>query len=188
MMPRLLMLCRVVLGVLLIRQGAIGLSDLVRLAGRLDELNAWQAWPLVGSLRPMELAIWLGASQFAIGIFLVGGLLTRFMAFGAALLALFSVLAFWGLGLGANLAHGALLAAALLIAFKGGGAGTMDKLLGRMQKLTIEREAAREAERRAAAQQAAERDQAASSAADARAGRLNAQQAAAERDRAASGS
>ena len=71
MMPRLLMLCRVVLGVLLIRQGAIGLSDLVRLADRLEAFNAWQAWPLVGSLRPMELAIWIGASEFAIGIFLV---------------------------------------------------------------------------------------------------------------------
>jgi uncharacterized membrane protein YphA (DoxX/SURF4 family) len=154
-MPRLLMLCRVILGALLIRQGAIGLSDLLRLAGRLEEYNAWQAWPLVGSLRPMELAIWLGASQFAIGIFLVGGLLTRFMAFGAALLALFSLVVFWGLGPAANLAHGALLAAALLILFKGGGVGTMDKMLGRMQQMTIEREAAREAERRAAAQQAA---------------------------------
>ena len=167
MRRRLLLLCRVVLGVLLVRQGAIGLSNLPRLADSLELHNAWQAWPLVGPLRPMELAIWIGASEFAIGIFLVAGLLTRFMAFGAAVLALFSVVAFWGLGLGANLAHAALLVAALAIVWKGGGAGTMDRMLGQMQQRTIERERERDREREAA--------------------RLASQQAAAERDHATSG-
>jgi hypothetical protein len=69
------------------------------------------------------------------------------MALGAALLALFGLLTLWDLGTIPNLAHGAIFAASLLILLKGGGAGTMDKLLGAMQRRSIEREAAREAER-----------------------------------------
>jgi uncharacterized membrane protein YphA (DoxX/SURF4 family) len=148
---RLLMVVRLVLGVLLLRQGAIGMSDLIHLADTIELHNAWQSWPLVGSLRPMSVALWIAGGQFTVGMFLVAGLLTRVMALGAALLALFALLTLWDLGIIPTLAHGAIFVASLLILLKGGGAGTMDKLLGAMQRRSIEREAAREAERRAQA-------------------------------------
>ena len=143
-----LTLLRVVLGALLIRQGAIGMSDLMHLAQTLELHNNWQAWPLIGGLRPMALALWIAGLQFAVGIFLFGGLLTRLMAFLTALIALFALLTLNSLGLVPNLAHGALLVGALLILVKGGGAYTMDTMLGGMQRRSIEREAEREAERR----------------------------------------
>jgi uncharacterized membrane protein YphA (DoxX/SURF4 family) len=136
---RLLMVVRLLLGALLIRQGAIGLSDLVHLAGALQDHGGWHGWPLVGSLRPMELAIWIAAGQFTVGIFLLGGLLTRLAALAATLLALFALGTLGDLGLAPNLAHGALLLAALAILLKGGGAGTMDSELGRMQRRALER-------------------------------------------------
>jgi uncharacterized membrane protein YphA (DoxX/SURF4 family) len=147
---RLLTAVRLLLGALLIRQGVIGMSDLLHLARTLETHSTWQAWPLVGDLRPMALALWIAGLQFAVGIFLFGGLLTRLMAFSTALLALFALLTLNSLGLAPNLAHGALLAGALVIVLKGGGAYTMDAMLGGMQRRSIEREAEREAERRAA--------------------------------------
>jgi uncharacterized membrane protein YphA (DoxX/SURF4 family) len=145
--PRLLMAIRLVLGLLLLRQGALGMTDLPHLARTVELHNAWQSWPLVGDLRPMGVALWIAGGQLTVGIFLVAGLLTRVMALGAALLSLFALLTLWDLGTIPNLAHGAIFAASLLILVKGGGAGTMDKLLGAMQRRSIEREAAREAER-----------------------------------------
>lgn len=145
---RFLLLVRLVLGVLLVRQGASGLSDLVHVAQVMQAHSAWQHWPLLGSLRPMELAIWIATLEFAVGIFLLGGLLTRLSALVTALLAVFSLATLADLGLAANLAHAALLLAALLIVIKGGGAGTMDALLGQMQRRSLEREAARKAAER----------------------------------------
>ena len=58
---RILLIVRLILGALLIRQGAIGMSDLPHLAGTLEIHSAWQSWPLVGSLRPMALALWIAA-------------------------------------------------------------------------------------------------------------------------------
>lgn len=136
---RLLMAVRLLLGALLIRQGAIGLSDLPHLAGTLQAHSSWQGWPLVGSLRAMEVAIWIGAGQLTVGIFLLGGLLTRLAALAAALLALFALGTLGDLGLAPNLAHVVLLLASLAILFKGGGAGTMDSELGRMQRRALER-------------------------------------------------
>jgi uncharacterized membrane protein YphA (DoxX/SURF4 family) len=146
---------RLVLGALLFRQGVIGMSDLVHLASVLETHNAWQAWPVVGGLRPMALALWIAGLEFGIGVFLFGGLLTRLMAFGTALLAMFSLLTLSSLGLIPNLAHAALLLGALVIVVKGGGAYTMDQMLGSMQRRSIEREAEREAEHEAARRAAA---------------------------------
>jgi uncharacterized membrane protein YphA (DoxX/SURF4 family) len=127
------------------------MGDLPHLARTLEQHNAWQAWPLIGDLRPMALALWIAGLQFAVGIFLFGGLLTRVMALLTAAVALFALLTLNSLGFVPNLAHGALFAGALVILFKGGGAYTMDAMLGGMQRRSIEREAEREAERRAAA-------------------------------------
>ena len=144
---RALTIARLVLGALLVRQGVIGMSDLVHLATVLETHNAWQSWPVLGGLRPMALALWIAGLQFAVGIFLFGGLLTRVMALMTALLALFALLTLNSLGLVPNLAHGALLAGALVILVKGGGTYTMDAMLGGMQRRSIEREAEREAAR-----------------------------------------
>jgi uncharacterized membrane protein YphA (DoxX/SURF4 family) len=151
---RALLIGRLVLGALLVRQGTIGMSDLVHLAGTLERHTAWQAWPLVGDLRPMALALWLAGLQFAVGVFLFGGLLTRVMAAATALLALFALLTLGSLGLAPTLAHGALLLGALAILLKGGGAHTMDTMLGGMQRRSMEREAERDAERQAERQAA----------------------------------
>src|SRR5437762_4614330 len=125
---------RLVLGALLIRQGAIGLSDLQHLAQTMQRFDSWQAWPLVGSLRPMELALWIAAGQFTVGIFLLGGLLTRLVALGSALLAGFGLATLWSLGPLADLAHALVLLGSLVVLLKGGGLGTMDAELGRMQR------------------------------------------------------
>ena len=150
---RVLTAVRLVLGALLVRQGALGLSDLPHLAQRMQLHNAWQTWPVVGALRPVEVALWIGAGQFTVGIFLLGGLLTRVMALASALLAAFAVATLSDLGPVPTLAHAALLLASLTLAFRGGGAGTMDAELGRMQRRSLQREAEREAARRAAAGQ-----------------------------------
>jgi uncharacterized membrane protein YphA (DoxX/SURF4 family) len=143
----ILMVIRLLLGALLIRQGVIGLSDLAHLAQSMQAHDAWQRWPLLGSLRPIEMALWIAASQLTVGIFLAAGLLTRLMALGAALLAAFAVLALADLGLVPNLAHAGLLILSLAVLIKGGGAGTLDAELGRMQRRALEREAQRDAAR-----------------------------------------
>jgi uncharacterized membrane protein YphA (DoxX/SURF4 family) len=146
---RVLMIVRLALGVLLLRQGAIGLSDLPHLISVVEAHTAWQSWPILGSLRPVSLALWIGAGEFAVGMFLIGGLLTRVAALGATLLAALSLAAFADLGLVAGLAHAVLLAASLAVLILGGGAGTLDRVLGSMQRRSIEREAEREALRQA---------------------------------------
>lgn len=145
------MIVRLVVGGLLVRQGALGMSDLLHLARSLGANGTWQAWPLIGSARPMELALSLAVSEFTFGVFLFGGLLTRVMALGSLLLSLFALLAL-PVGPAASLAHAALLVASLAIFWKGGGSGTLDAVLGQLQRRSIERQAEREAERRAALQ------------------------------------
>ena len=147
---RVPLVVRLLLGALLIRQGAIGLSDLQHLAQTMEAHGAWQSWPLVGSLRPMGLALWIAAGEFTVGVFLIGGLLTRVMALASALLAAFALATLGGLGPAPNVAHAALLVASLVVLARGGGTGTMDSELGRMQRRSLEREAEREAARRAA--------------------------------------
>ena len=44
---RVLLVVRLLLGALLIRQGAIGLSDLQHLAQTMEAHGAWQSWPLI---------------------------------------------------------------------------------------------------------------------------------------------
>jgi uncharacterized membrane protein YphA (DoxX/SURF4 family) len=150
--PRLLLIGRLILGVLLLQFGATRLSNLPYHAGVFEAHPGWQSWPLIGSLRPVALVLWIGAGSFAAGIFLVGGLLTRVAAGVSFLISLFGLLALSDLGPGANIAHAALAAASLVFMLKGGGAGTMDRLLGNMQRRSIEREAERDAEREAARQ------------------------------------
>jgi uncharacterized membrane protein YphA (DoxX/SURF4 family) len=147
---RILMIARLLLAALLIRQGAIGLSDLAHLSQSLQAHNAWQNWPLVGVLRSMEMALWIAAGELAVGMFLLAGLLTRIMALAATMLAVVALGTFSDLGLAATFAHGVLLVVSLAILILGGGSGTLDSELGRMQRRSVEREAKREATRQAA--------------------------------------
>jgi uncharacterized membrane protein YphA (DoxX/SURF4 family) len=144
------MYVRFALGLALLQRGASEMSSLLELAQSLDQQTVWRSWPLVGTLRPMELALWLGAGQFTAGMFLFGGLLTRLMAVCAAVLLAMSLVLFPNQGALNTLINWLLLLAALAVVVRGGGAGTMDSELGRMQRKSLEREAEREAARRAA--------------------------------------
>ena len=108
------------------------------------ETGGWAGWPLIGAMRPLELAFWTYIVLFAFGIFLVGGLLVRILSVVTFVLALSSFAIF---GLNGWLTHGLVLVGALIIMLRGGGSGTMDSALGAMQRRSLEREAEREAER-----------------------------------------
>jgi hypothetical protein len=109
--------------------------------------GSWSGWPLIGNLSPLELTFWTFIVLFILGIFLMGGLLVRILSIVTFLLALMSFAIF---GLNGWLTHGLVLAGALIIMARGGGAGTMDSALGAMQRRSLEREAEREAERQRA--------------------------------------
>jgi uncharacterized membrane protein YphA (DoxX/SURF4 family) len=100
----------------------------------------WQAWPLVGALRPLELVLWLALTEFFLGVFLFCGLLTRILGVVAALVAGFQLAA---LGPGAGVLNALLALGSAAITFRGGGGGTMDAVLGKMQRRSIERAAER---------------------------------------------
>ena len=147
---RLTLLARLGLGVLLLVQGLANWSDPSSLAAYLRLHTAWQALPLVGGWSAIELSLALALGRFTAGVFLLGGFITRGMALvgllGAALL-----LAVGGETVALN-ALALLLAASVLLL--GGGGRTLDGVLGRMQRRSIERERLREAERQAARQRA----------------------------------
>jgi len=104
----------------------------------------WSAWPLIGQMRPLEMTFTVAFALFGLGIFLMGGLLVRLLSTATVVFALMSFAIF---GLNSWLSHALVLAAALVIMLRGGGAGTMDAALGAMQRRTLEREAEREAAR-----------------------------------------
>jgi hypothetical protein len=108
------------------------------------ETGNWAGWPLIGNMRPLELAFWTYIVLFAFGIFLLGGLLVRILSIVAVVLG---VASFGIFGLNGWLTHGLVLLGAVIIMIRGGGAGTMDAALGAMQRRSMEREAEREAER-----------------------------------------
>ena len=112
--------------------------------------TGWQGWPLVGSMRPLELVLWLALVEFGLGVFLFCGLLTRALGAVGVLVvgALVAVLGFAGGALSLLL----LLGSAAVLA-RGGGGGTMDATLGKMQRRSIERAAERAAARAAAAKE-----------------------------------
>jgi uncharacterized membrane protein YphA (DoxX/SURF4 family) len=122
-----------------------GISHILEMRAQADLFAAhpvWQSWPIVGGMRPLELTLWLAFFEFGLGVFLFGGLLTRFLGAFGALLAAFQVSV---LGLaGAPLAV-LLLVGAAIACVRGGGGGTMDSALGAMQRKSIERQRERDA-------------------------------------------
>ena len=107
--------------------------------------DGWQAWPIVGGMRPYELTIKLAFVELFLGVFIFGGLFTRPLAFVGAVVAGFQVLT---LGLAGGVAAPLLALGALVVVARGGGTGTMEAVLGKMQRRSIERQRERDEERR----------------------------------------
>jgi uncharacterized membrane protein YphA (DoxX/SURF4 family) len=141
---RLLLWIRLLTGAGFMYQGAMHILDKFALADLFAAHPAYQAWPLVGGMRPLELTLWLALCEFGLGVFLFGGLLTRFLGAFGAIMALFQVIVLGPLTVPLNLF---LFVGAALALVRGGGGGTMDSALGAMQRRSIERERERAAER-----------------------------------------
>ncbi len=122
-----------------------GVSHILEMRAAADSFVAhadWQSWPLVGGRRPLELVLWLAFVEFFLGVFLFGGLLLRILSAAAVVVAGFQVAA---LGLDAGVLAPLLAAGSAVLLLRGGGAGTMDSTLGKMQRRSLEREAERQA-------------------------------------------
>ncbi|MDP8921585.1 MAG: hypothetical protein M3O34_01755, partial [Chloroflexota bacterium] len=92
---------------------------------------AWQVWPIVGWLRPLELTLWLAFVEFFLGVFIFGGLFTRVLAAVGVVVAGFQVVA---LGLAGGLVAPLLALGSLVVVARGGGTGTLEAVLGKMQR------------------------------------------------------
>jgi hypothetical protein len=137
---RLLLWARLLVGIAFMYQGVARVQNMRATAEVFAANASWQAWPLVGGLRPLELTLWLALFEFFAGVFLFGGMLTRVVGPLGLLVAALQV--GW-LGLGGGLLNPALALGSLLVTLRGGGSGTMDSVLGKMQQRSIEREANR---------------------------------------------
>ena len=141
---RLLLWLRLLTGAGFMYQGASHILDKFGQAALFATHTGWQSWPVVGGMRPLELTLWIALFEFGLGVFLFGGLLTRFLGAFGALLAGFQLLV---LGLDGGLLNLFLMIGAAVACIRGGGGGTMDSALGAMQRRSIERERERDAER-----------------------------------------
>lgn len=140
---RLLLWLRLLTGAAFMYQGVMHIQGMRVLADLFAAYPGWQDWPLVGGMRPLELTLWLAFFEFGLGVFLFGGLLTRFLGGFGALLAGFQLLA---LGLAGGPLNVLLLIGGLIACLRGGGGGTMDSALGAMQRKSIENQRLRDAE------------------------------------------
>jgi uncharacterized membrane protein YphA (DoxX/SURF4 family) len=140
---RLLLWLRLLTGVGFMYQGVTHIYGMRELAELFATNPGWQSWPPVGGFRPLELTLWIAFFEFGMGVFLFGGLLTRFLGGLGAIIAGFQLLTLWMAGGPLNIF---LCVAALTVCLKGGGGGTMDSALGAMQRKSIERQRERDAE------------------------------------------
>ena len=141
---RLLLWIRLLTGAGFMYQGAMHILDKFGQADLFAAHAGWQAWPLVGGMRPLELTLWLALFEFGLGVFLFGGLLTRFLSGFGAILAAFQLIVLGPLTTPLNVY---LFVGAAVAFLRGGGGGTMDSALGAMQRRSIERERERDLER-----------------------------------------
>jgi uncharacterized membrane protein YphA (DoxX/SURF4 family) len=141
---RLLLWIRLLTGAGFMYQGAMHILDKFGQADLFAAHPGWQAWPLVGGMRPLELTLWLALFEFGLGVFLFGGLLTRILSAIGAIIAAFQLIV---LGLAAGPLNLFLVVGATITLVWGGGGGTMDAALGAMQRRSIERERERDLER-----------------------------------------
>jgi len=143
---RLPLIARLALGVLLIGQGLSCWSNPSQLASFLRQHTAWESLPLVGGQSAIELAIVLALARFTAGVFLTGGFITR----GMSLVGLLSAGLLLALGAEVVALNALAVALAAAVLVFGGGGRTLDGVLGRMQRRSIERDRQRAAEREAA--------------------------------------
>jgi uncharacterized membrane protein YphA (DoxX/SURF4 family) len=144
---RLLTWCRLLVGAGFMYQGlGAHTSGMHETAALFAAHPGWEAWPIVRGMRPYEVTIWLAFVEMFLGLFIFGGLFTRPLAFVGAVVSLFEVLA---LGLAGGLLAPLLGIGSLLIVARGGGTGTMESALGKMQRMSIERQRQRDEARRA---------------------------------------
>ena len=141
---RLLLWLRLLTGAGFMYQGASAILDKFGQADLFAAHTGWQAWPIVGGMRPLELTLWLALLEFGLGVFLFGGLLTRILAAVGMILAAFQLIVLGFAGGPLNLL---LMIGAAVVLVRGGGGGTMDAALEAMQRRSIERERERDAER-----------------------------------------
>lgn len=139
---RLLLWTRLLIGVGFMYQGVTRITEMRTVADLFARAGGWQSWPLVGGIRPLELVLWLALLEFFFGVFLFGGLLTRILGVGAIVVVGFQLAA---VGLAGGLLNPLLLAGSAAVTALGGGPGTMDSVLGKMQRRSMERAAARKA-------------------------------------------
>jgi uncharacterized membrane protein YphA (DoxX/SURF4 family) len=140
---RLLLWLRLLTGAGFMYQGAAHILEKFAFADLFGTHTGWQSWPLVGGMRPLELALWIAFFEFGLGVFLFGGLLTRILGGLGAVLSLFQLLV---LGLAGGPLNVLLLVGAAIACVRGGGGGTMDSALGAMQRKSIENQRIRDAE------------------------------------------
>jgi hypothetical protein len=126
-------------------QGVIHILEMRAAADLFAAQPGWDSWPIVGGRRPLELVLWLAFVEFFLGVFLFGGLLLRILSVPAIFVAGFQVAV---LGLSGGLVPPLLAVGSGLLLLRGGGPGTMDATLGKMQRRSLEREAERQAARR----------------------------------------
>jgi hypothetical protein len=141
---RLLLWLRLLTGAAFMYQGASHILEKFAFADLFAASTGWHGWPIVGGMRPLEVALWLAFLEFGLGVFLFGGLLTRILGGLGALIAGFQLIV---LGLAGGPLNVLLLVGALVACVRGGGGGTMDSALGAMQRKSIERQRERDAER-----------------------------------------
>ncbi len=130
---RLLLWGRLLVGAGFMYEGVLYVVEMRARADLLAANTAWQSWPLVGPMRPLELELWLAFAEFFVGVFLFGGLLTRVLGPAGLLVA---GAQFVVLGLAGGLLNPLLALGSAVLTLRGGGAGTMDASLGKMQRRT----------------------------------------------------
>jgi len=148
---RLLLYLRLLTGAGFMYQGVAHIQGMRDTADLFAAYPAWQGWPLVGGMRPLEVTLWLAFLEFGLGVFLFGGLLTRILGGLGAILTAFQLAV---LGLAGGPLNIVLLVGAVIACLRGGGGGTMDSALGAMQRKSIENQRIRDEE---AAQRRAEK-------------------------------
>ena len=143
---RILTWCRLLVGTGFMYQSlGVHVNGMHETAALFAAHSGWEAWPIAGGMRPYELTVKLAFVEMFLGLFIFGGLFTRPLALVGAVVAGFQVLT---LGLAGGVLAPLLAVGSPIVVARGGGTGTMEAVLGKMQRRSIERQRERDEERR----------------------------------------
>jgi hypothetical protein len=118
---RILTWCRLLVGAGLMYQSlGAHVTGMHETAALFAANGSWEAWPIVGGMRPYELTVKLAFVEMFLGLFVFGGLFTRPLALVGAIVAGFEVLT---LGLASGAVAPLLALGSLVIVARGGGTG-----------------------------------------------------------------